>query len=281
MIIEYSFVVEELSENGKSLTVRYKSSGKKDFLIGMPAPTQNQSLESIIETYAPIQEWLMESAEYQPVSLGTQGTKSFDTISKVEKLLQAFKQLKESFTPLRNESVSVIEHLDIYNLKIDKLYNSTSNLVAISLQGPSEQASVEQGTKMFNSASLVINKAKAIGVTVYAETDKQNVRDFLVNIHNFTEVLVEGVSLLYWHDASKAGKKFIYSSQQFLNKFSASLQESIITTSDVQVRKIYDLLIAADYIDITDARVSQGLDLLIFKGLLTPEDKALILTPGD
>jgi len=72
-----------------------------------------------------------------------------------------------------------------------------------------------------------------------------------------------------------------FTSLEYLDRFTTVEEDGILDAmaEDKQVRKFYDRLLAATYIDVEDARTAQGLDLLISKGLLASSRKDELLAP--
>lgn len=72
-----------------------------------------------------------------------------------------------------------------------------------------------------------------------------------------------------------------FTSLEYLDKFTEAEQDAVLdaTQTDKQVRKFYDRLLAATYIDVEDVRTGMGLDLLISKGLLASDRKPALLAP--
>lgn len=66
---------------------------------------------------------------------------------------------------------------------------------------------------------------------------------------------------------------------QFIDRFTGSEQLSIAeaTLQNAQVKLWYDKLLAASFVDLTDPRLSAGLDALVSFGLITPERKVEVM----
>lgn len=72
-----------------------------------------------------------------------------------------------------------------------------------------------------------------------------------------------------------------FSVLEFRDRFTIEEQIAIrqAQLTDMEVGLVYDNFQAAQFIDIEDPRVEQGIDLYIAKGLLAPERKAQLLEP--
>lgn len=72
-----------------------------------------------------------------------------------------------------------------------------------------------------------------------------------------------------------------FSVLEFKNRFTHAEQVAIKTATytDPEVGIIYDNFLAAQFIDLADPRVEQGLDVYVTKGLIAAERKAAILSP--
>lgn len=72
-----------------------------------------------------------------------------------------------------------------------------------------------------------------------------------------------------------------FSVLEFRDRFTIEEQLAIRQAqfTDMEVGLVYDNFQAAQFIDIEDERVEQGIDLYISKGLLAPERKADLLQP--
>lgn len=72
-----------------------------------------------------------------------------------------------------------------------------------------------------------------------------------------------------------------FSVLDFRDRFTLAEQIAIrqAQLTDMEVGLVYDAFISAQFIDIEDPRVGQGIDLYISKGLLEPNRKAALLEP--
>ena|SRR5690625_2705729 len=72
-----------------------------------------------------------------------------------------------------------------------------------------------------------------------------------------------------------------FSVLEFRDRFTIEEQIAVRQAqfTDMEVGLVYDNFQAAQFIDIEDPRVEQGIDLYIAKGLLAPERKAQLLDP--
>lgn len=70
-----------------------------------------------------------------------------------------------------------------------------------------------------------------------------------------------------------------FSVLEFRDRFTLAEQIAIrqAQLTDMEVGLVYDAFISADYIDVTDPRVGQGIDLYITKGLLDSDRKHALL----
>jgi len=71
----------------------------------------------------------------------------------------------------------------------------------------------------------------------------------------------------------------VFSSLDYLQKFTAEEYAAARTHQNVAVQFGLDMLIAAQYVDLADARVAMTLDLLVAEGVVTPERRTALLTP--
>lgn len=72
-----------------------------------------------------------------------------------------------------------------------------------------------------------------------------------------------------------------FSVLDFRDRFSTNEQVAIrqAQMADMEVGLVYDMFQAAQFIDVTDPRVGQGIDLYVSKGLLEPDRKPQLLAP--
>lgn len=77
--------------------------------------------------------------------------------------------------------------------------------------------------------------------------------------------------------------KTVFSVLEFRARFTQNEQLAIKTATytDPAVGLVYDDFLAAQFVDLTDARVEAGIDLYIGKGLLEPDRKAELLAPEE
>ncbi|GEM_PF-1418893 len=77
--------------------------------------------------------------------------------------------------------------------------------------------------------------------------------------------------------------KTVFSVLEFRARFTQDEQLAIKTATytDPAVGLVYDDFLAAQFVDLADARVEAGIDLYISKGLLEPDRKAELLAPEE
>lgn len=73
MSITYTFDVIMVDETARAMEVVYSSTGYQTMHIGMPMPLEGQTLDQIIEMYAPIPYWENSKKPVVPVNPGTTG----------------------------------------------------------------------------------------------------------------------------------------------------------------------------------------------------------------
>lgn len=73
MSISYTYEVVAVNEEAKCMEVRYESSGRATQHIGARLPYEGESLEAIIEMYAPVAFWLEQERQTAVVSVGATG----------------------------------------------------------------------------------------------------------------------------------------------------------------------------------------------------------------
>ena len=76
MIEKYSYEIVNSTENSRSMDVLYSCEGYFDMLIGVPKPTETESLADIIELYAPFLLWGESKKKVQEIPTGVKGTVS-------------------------------------------------------------------------------------------------------------------------------------------------------------------------------------------------------------
>lgn len=109
---------------------------------------------------------------------------------------------------------------------------------------------------------------------VYAYNDIQTPKDGLIEL---TPEEVEA----HLNPPTVPQYKTQFSVLEFRDRFTIEEQLAIRQAqfNDMEVGLVYDNFQAAQFIDIEDQRVSQGLDLYISKGLLEPGRKTELLEP--
>lgn len=80
-------------------------------------------------------------------------------------------------------------------------------------------------------------------------------------------------------DETPAPPRTKFSSRDFLKRFTKQEQLAVVTAtmSNAQVKLLWDNLLAADYIDLADPEVEEGIDYLIAQELIGADRKAEVL----
>ena len=73
-VMEYTYEVLEIDSSNKSMVVVYRSNGCSDITVGVRTPFTNETLETVIRMYAPIQSWQDETKEHSVPPVGATGS---------------------------------------------------------------------------------------------------------------------------------------------------------------------------------------------------------------
>ncbi|HEX7386237.1 MAG TPA: hypothetical protein VF285_03040 [Castellaniella sp.] len=71
----------------------------------------------------------------------------------------------------------------------------------------------------------------------------------------------------------------VLSAREFLDRFTNTEYAAVRASTDVNLQRAYDNLIAADFVDLTDPAVGMGLDLMSSLGVIDASRKAELLQP--
>lgn len=72
--IEYTYEIVSVNEEARCMEVVYTSKGHQTQRVGTRLPYEGETLEAIIEMYAPVQYWIEQSLNVVVPSIGTTGT---------------------------------------------------------------------------------------------------------------------------------------------------------------------------------------------------------------
>ena len=195
MIINYTY--EIINVDGKSMDVVYKSNEYGDFYAGVPLPSKGESVESVIEQYAPVAEWMDAGREAELVNAGVTGSGSLNTeLPEPVDFTYERNAVLANFPVANLQNVEKVEAFPTEFLRINKIYNGKETLVGVHLS-VSTELSTEEGASMFREGTKVIEYAKSLGVMVFVFSSNTNSIDYLVNTLGFEQtVLSDGSSVL-------------------------------------------------------------------------------------
>lgn len=71
----------------------------------------------------------------------------------------------------------------------------------------------------------------------------------------------------------------VLSAREFLDRFTNTEYAAVRASTDVNLQRAYDNLIAADFVDLADPAVGMGLDLMASLGVIDASRKAELLQP--
>lgn len=74
MSIQYTYSVIKVDEAARVMEVVYTADGRQTMHIGARLPYVGESLEAVVEMYAPVAYWLEQDAQVAAVAEGTTGT---------------------------------------------------------------------------------------------------------------------------------------------------------------------------------------------------------------
>lgn len=83
MSIQYNYEIIAVDESARCMEVVYTSEGRQTQHIGARLPYEGETLESIIQMYAPTQYWLEQEMLVVPPQVGASGTIT-PTVEQVE-----------------------------------------------------------------------------------------------------------------------------------------------------------------------------------------------------
>ncbi|MBL4756046.1 MAG: hypothetical protein JKY52_20935 [Flavobacteriales bacterium] len=69
------------------------------------------------------------------------------------------------------------------------------------------------------------------------------------------------------------------SSLTFLNRFTTAEEDAVVSSTILDVKKIYGRMMGADYVDVANQATIDGVDGLIAYGLIESSNRAAILAP--
>lgn len=74
MSIEYTYEVINVDHSARCMEIVYKSAGRQTQHIGARLPHEGESVEAVVQMYAPVAYWQEQEAKVQSVAIGTSGT---------------------------------------------------------------------------------------------------------------------------------------------------------------------------------------------------------------
>lgn len=73
VVMIYSYEILSIDDSGKSMLVVYRSEGYEDITTGVRVPFNDETLEQVIEMYAPVNNWLESKKEQTAPDVGASG----------------------------------------------------------------------------------------------------------------------------------------------------------------------------------------------------------------
>lgn len=77
MKIKYSYEIKDVDEINKVMTIEYYSKEHGSMLVGAHIPRIDESLEDVVRSYSPVNEWILNSKPTQKVFSGMSGNMEF------------------------------------------------------------------------------------------------------------------------------------------------------------------------------------------------------------
>jgi hypothetical protein len=74
MDISYTYTIESVDKESKTMLVKYESTGLITHIISARMPSVDETLEQIIEMYSPVQAWEIELLDVADVAVGASGS---------------------------------------------------------------------------------------------------------------------------------------------------------------------------------------------------------------
>jgi hypothetical protein len=74
MSITYTYKITAVNEAARCMEVVYTTEGLTTYTIGTRLPFEGEQLESVIQAYAPIPQWIEESTPVVAPEVGVEGT---------------------------------------------------------------------------------------------------------------------------------------------------------------------------------------------------------------
>lgn len=73
MTIPYTYRVTHADLSAKCMVVEYTATGYPTLQVGMPLPVSGQTVDSVVQRYAPIPQWVETTLTYADVPIGLRG----------------------------------------------------------------------------------------------------------------------------------------------------------------------------------------------------------------
>jgi hypothetical protein len=73
MNIQYTYQIIAVDQTARCMEVVYSSEGRQTMHIGARLPFEGESLEAVIQTYAPVAYWREQELPVVPPEIGTKG----------------------------------------------------------------------------------------------------------------------------------------------------------------------------------------------------------------
>ncbi|OZI58703.1 hypothetical protein [Bordetella genomosp. 1] len=73
----------------------------------------------------------------------------------------------------------------------------------------------------------------------------------------------------------------IFTVREYMAKFTDEEYGAALDSGSIQVRRVHQAMLAAQYIDVADPDTAAGLDLMVAEGIITPARRAVLLQPNE
>lgn len=195
---------------------------------------------------------------------------SLETPRPVDPFLNVEKNTISSLPLLDNTAVSLLLDTKIKNLTLNKIHDKTARLVAVEMLFPTEHID-EQSNNMFDSVKKIVDLSYLLGITTILKTNDPTIMNYFETTYIFDKTEIQKDFYLYTQPLSdKTGKKIVYTSLEFMGLFTETEEQDILTAcdTDTNVRKFYNQLLSANFVNKADSRVEYGINYLVEIGAL-------------
>lgn len=211
--MKYTYKIQKVIPEKGFMEIVFSMEGKKDILVGGRLPRENESLENVINSYAPLHIWFPKEEKYDIIEEGSVGDIEVNVPTEIIHRDEALQQIYQDAPRVNKDLYSMAMSVDLPHVEILAWRNFNNDVVAFEIMGPNggpkKERNAKAGYNFFMRSFKATSYLKSIGVPYFSFTVIDNVEKYTTKFINAKTMDLGYEKLMYipWDEELKQSRE--------------------------------------------------------------------------